>query len=156
MDWKKTGKTLGIGAGIGVVGGVLDQFAAEQDAKNLAALVAAGKTQSWIKRWGTYVNYVIPVIEVGLVAFDVVKDEMAGSLATQAGQLAARKVMAYATSNHYTLNYSATALTRAAQWSKDVAKQDRYQRMPAAPTNQELPVPTVQPEYTFGGRGSLE
>jgi len=122
--------------GIGVLGGglagVADRIAANMDAKSKAEFVAKnpGKTLPIYQQVGTYVNYLVPLVEVGLVGFEVIKDEFAnGVMAGMAGQLAASKVTAYATRKNYVLTYSATP----APWTGERAPQNRYLPQPLMP-----------------------
>jgi hypothetical protein len=105
----------GIEVGVGALGGVLDTIGAEQDAKNIAAAVAAGNKQNVMKQWGTYVNYVIPVVQFAAVGMDWVKSERNHAMMlTQAGQLLGAKLtrnftMApFGSKKNYTLSFSTT------------------------------------------------
>ncbi len=114
--WVQDGACLGIGA----VEGMADQIGAEQDAKNRAAYVAAnpGKKHNLLKEFGTYVNYLLPALQLVLVGTAVVKEEVAGALSATAGELAARKTTELATNKHYKLIYSPPP----AAWTMDAAR----------------------------------
>jgi hypothetical protein len=150
LDTKNFVKT-GVSFGVGAIGGILDTVGTEQDAKNIAAAVAAGKKQNMLKQYGTYINYVIPAAEVILAAAEVVKGDTAVMLATQAGALAGAKVTRnltmhpFGSKKNYTLAFSATP----SAWSRD--------RMPArqiiyTPNSNPQPiqtgpvVPIVEPQ----------
>jgi hypothetical protein len=121
-NWVKAG----IGAGIGAVGGVLDTIGTEMDAKNIAKGIADSKPYPVYKQLGTYINYVVPTVEVILAGAGVVKGDMAITLATQAGMLAAAKVTRKLTmypfgkKKNYTLTHSATP----SNWTRDAAGRD--------------------------------
>jgi hypothetical protein len=103
-----------VAAGLGAAGGVMDVIAANKDAQGIAAAVADGKKLSMFKQYGTYVNYVVPLVEVGAVVGGVVDGEIATAMITSASQLAASKIARNMTTYPFgskktmSLTYSAT------------------------------------------------
>lgn len=89
-DWVK----VGMDGGVGVAAGALDQLAENRDVKAAAdyALKNPGKKLPMLNQFGTYVNYVIPLVIVGAVAMGKVRGDMATRLTTSGFQLASRKV----------------------------------------------------------------
>jgi hypothetical protein len=155
-----------MGAGVGVVSGVLDQIGAEQDAKNRQVFEADPKnvddngdplTYPLYKQWGVLFNYVVPVVEVGLVGFDIVKGDLAGSLVTSAAQLAARGITQQATSKNYKIVYSPPAEERTAKWTREraaaaAAAGGAHRRAPAKLTDwPAMPGTTTPDVYTNRG-----
>jgi hypothetical protein len=127
-----------VGLGVGALGGFADTIASEQDAKNISNAVAAGKKQSMLKQYGTYVNYVVPVAEILLTGFEVVREDLGVALMTSAGALAGAKLtrnftMApFGSKKNYTMVYSSTP----SAWSRDMGN-----RWAPPPVHQDIPVP---------------
>ncbi len=126
----------GLCAGVGVVGGGLDQFFAELDIKNAAesAEVKAGKSFPIWRRLGFYLNYIAPATIAILSGADVIKDGMlGGAVLAEAGHLVARKGVHDLTvgpKKQYTEAYVATP----AKYSRD------DWALPArSPARQEIP-----------------
>lgn len=90
------------GAGVGAVAGILDRVIETQDIKRKADFIAKHppapgeiqKTLSIMGQFGTWYNYVLPILTMGLAGvLNYPKSpEMQASLATAAGQLASRRV----------------------------------------------------------------
>ena len=148
----------------GAAGGVLDVIAANMDAKNIVAQAAKVGTdgkpmkQPIYKQLGTYVNYVIPLVETGLVGLDVIDGEYGAMLATQAGSLFGAKMARnfttypFGSKNNMSLTYSSTP----SPWMKEPARQDKYVNYNrVAPVNSAPAIPVVSSPDSFGGRGSL-
>ncbi len=140
-SWVKSG----IGFGIGAVGGVLDTIGTEMDAKKIAEGIESGTKYAVWKQLGTYINYVIPAIEVVLAGAEVVKGVPGIAMATQAGQLAAAKVTRnltmypFGTKKNYTLSHSTTP----SSWTRDAAS-----RSPAS--YRDMNNPFIQGAVTRG------
>jgi hypothetical protein len=121
MDAEKVFTKVGVPFGVGALGGVVDHFGSMQDAKNIQTAKAAGKEQSVFSQYGTYINYLVPAVEVVAAAAGWVKDEHAAMLATQAGALAGSKIIRNMTvypfgkGKNYTMSFSTTP----SQWTRD-------------------------------------
>ena len=81
-DWKETGIDLGVGA----VAGVADQVVQNWDDKREAN---AHAKLPFFKQAGSYVNFLLPVVNLGLVAAGMVKGQV-GS-ANHGSQCSARR-----------------------------------------------------------------
>jgi hypothetical protein len=91
-EWKKVGMDLGTG----LVAGVADQGIAEYDAKRESDYEAAnpGKKLGMLKKFGTYLNYGLPLVSVILVGADKLRGDWATRATTVSGQLVGRQGMA--------------------------------------------------------------
>ncbi len=93
VEWTKIGTDVMVGG----VAGVVDQVAQNQDNKreddqHKAGTLKATEKLPIMKRFGTYVNYGVPLLSLFGIGLGYLKGEMATRLATISGQLAAREV----------------------------------------------------------------
>lgn len=117
-DWKETGIDLGVGA----VAGVADQVVQNWDDKREAD---AHAKLPFFKQAGSYVNFLLPVVNLGLVAAGMVKDRWAVRTTVASAQLAGRKATWDITKRNRVITYTV--------WTKDNAlKKAAEQRIPPA------------------------
>lgn len=93
-------KEVAYDMGSGAVAGVVDQFVHKTDIDRLTdynsklpAGTPAAKQVPWTKRYGTYYNYGVPLLTVGLIAMNRLRGTWATRLAVIGGQLAGREAL---------------------------------------------------------------
>ncbi|MDD5700426.1 MAG: hypothetical protein PHU23_00125 [Dehalococcoidales bacterium] len=88
-------KPIAKGAGVGLVAGVVDNVAQSYDEKRALDYAAAnpGKSMSMWSQYGTYLNFLAPILGVAACAFmPRMSNENTLLISTVSGQLAGRKL----------------------------------------------------------------
>lgn len=136
-NWQK----VGIDVIAGGAAGAVDQAAQYQDEKRAVdyAVANPGKTLSFWKQYGTYLNFIVPLAGVVLVGMDYVKGENATRVAVISGQLAGRKAV------HRFAKTMAPTVSPApyTQYRRDAARREAAARDAANRT--------YEPEFTKSG-----
>ena len=144
-----------VGAGIGGLSGVLDNVAANHDAKAITDEVATGKKLNMLKQWGTYVNYIVPAVEILAVGYmDRMPDGLGEVMIATSTQLLASKAMRNMTTypfgkkKSYQLSYLAAPSPYTAERP---SRQIIYTPTPNAPVVTAAAVPVVTPQGGMTG-----
>lgn len=84
VEWMRVVADVGVGGAVGTI----DQLVQNEDDKRKLAKPDLGL----MGQYGTYFNYGVPIVAIGLAAFGVLKDHWATRAITAGAQLAGRKV----------------------------------------------------------------
>lgn len=98
-EWMKVGTDIAVGGFAGAIDQVVQNIddTREKTARGLAStdpgyLSPDKKAMPMLKQIGTYVDYGVPLLGIGMVAMGVVKGDMATRLLAAGGQMAGRKI----------------------------------------------------------------
>jgi len=126
-NWTQTGIDFGVGAGAGIVDQVVQNFDDKRESNAHAKL-------PFFKQVGTYVNFGLPLVNLGLVAAGILKGDWPARTTVASAQLAGRKATWQVTKRNRVVTYTV--------WTKDNALRQAAQK-------QLLPNIPMTPEAAY-------